>query len=286
MVMVVSPKWAVVHAYGMMRTLRSLIAVAIVPLVLAGSGAPVYARTACVTPGPVAHRGGTERYVENTRDAFRQASNSGVNFWETDVRFTADDVPVIMHDDTVDRTTNGTGAVADLTYAQIAQLRTADDQPVPTLAEVMNDESVDRAYAFVEPKVMPTGAQWATFIAALTSRVGAGGPKPVIESFDPDVLDQAAVRLPGYTRALIQSAGDANPADITPHASILLKHHDSITWSRITKWTAAGLRVYAWADPAAGDDASEWARIAQYPVSGFITSSPAAYVTWRAGRVC
>jgi glycerophosphoryl diester phosphodiesterase len=193
-----------------------------------------------------------------------------------------------MHDDTVDRTTNGTGAVADLTSAQIAQLRTADDQPVPTLAEIMNDQSVDKAYMFVEPKVMPTDAQWTTFIAALTSRVGAGGPKPAIESFDTAVLDQVAIRLPGYTRALDQSVGDADPADITPHASILLKHHDAITATRLTKWTGAGLRVYAWADPAAGDDASEWARMATYRdssgkllVSGFITGQPAAYVAWR-----
>jgi glycerophosphoryl diester phosphodiesterase len=271
-----------------MRTSRALLASAVVPLMLLTGAAPARAAT-CVTPYPVAHRGGTERYVENTRNAFRQSSNSGVNFWETDVRFTSDNVPVIMHDATVDRTTNGTGNVADLTYAQISALRTADDQPVPTLAELMNDESVDRAYAFVEPKVMPTEAQWATFIAALTSRAGAGGPKPAIESFDPAVLDQVAVRLPGYTRALDQSVGDADPADITPHASILLKHHDAITATRLTKWTAAGLRVYAWADPAAGDDASEWARIAGYSndtaagsVSGFITGAPAAYAAWRA----
>lgn len=273
----------------MMRILRPLAVAAVVPLVLATSGAPVYAATTCATPGPVAHRGGTERYVENTRNAFRQASNSGVGFWETDVRFTSDDVPVIMHDETVDRTTNGTGKVADLTSTQIAALRTADDQPVPTLAEIMNDQSVDKAYMFVEPKVMPTDAQWTTFIAALTSRVGAGGPKPAIESFDPDVLDQVATRLPGYTRALDQSVGDADPADITPHASILLKHHDAITGARLAKWTGAGLRVYAWADPAVGDDIGEWARMAGYRdaagkslVSGFITSKPAAYVAWRA----
>jgi glycerophosphoryl diester phosphodiesterase len=175
--------------------------------------------------------GRDERYVENTRNAFRDAANVGAKFWETDVRFTADDVPVIMHDETVDRTTTGTGDVADLTYAQWQTLRTSDDQPLPSLADVMNDQSVDRAYAFVELKTMPTEAQWATFIAALTSRVAAGTPRPVIESFDPAILDQVAVRLPAYTRALIQSTGDADPADITPHATILLKHHDSITAS-------------------------------------------------------
>lgn len=261
---------------------------AVVPLLLLTDTAPAMATT-CTTPGPVAHRGGTERYVENTRNAFRQAGNSGVGFWETDVRFTSDDVPVIMHDETVDRTTNGTGAVADLTYAQIATLRTADDQSVPTLADIMNDQSVDKAYMFVEPKVMPTEAQWATFIAALTGRLGAGGPKPALESFDTAVLDQVATRLPGYTRALDQSVGDADPADITPHATILLKHHDAITGTRLTKWVGAGLRVYAWADPAAGDDSGEWARMATYRdssgkllVSGFITGKPAAYVAWRA----
>lgn len=269
-----------------------MAAVAVLSAAGLAAAAPPAMAAACVTPGVVAHRGGVERYTENTRDAFRDASNTGAGFWETDVRFTSDNVPVIMHDDTVDRTTNGTGAVADLTYAQIAALRTDDDQPVPTLAEIMNDQSVDKAYAFVEPKVMPTDAQWVTFIAALTSRVSAGTPRPAIESFDTAVLDQVAVRLPAYTRALVQSVGDADPADITGHATILLKHHDAITSARLAKWTGAGLRVYAWADLSA-DPQSEWERIADFSsdatagsVSAYITGTPAAYLAWRKARVC
>lgn len=236
---------------------------------------------ACVTPGVVAHRGGAERYAENTRDSFRDASNIGAGFWETDVRFTSDDVPVIMHDETVDRTTDGTGQVAELTFAQWQQLRTDDDQPVPTLAELMDDQSVDRAYAFVELKTMPTEVQWTAFVAAITSRAAAGTPRPAISSFDPDVLGQVAIRLPGYTRALVQSVGDADPADITPHASILLKHHDAITWSRWAKWSSAGLKVYAW---TVDDDPAEWARLSY--VAGMITETPRAYLAWKAGRVC
>jgi glycerophosphoryl diester phosphodiesterase len=253
---------------------------------------PAALAAACVTPGVVAHRGGSERFAENTRNAFRDASNIGVGFWETDVRFLADDTPVVMHDATVDRTTDGTGDVADLTLAQWQALRTADDQPPPTLAEVMNDQSVDRAYAFVELKVTPTAAQWSSFTAAITSRAGAGTPKPVISSFDPDVLDEVAARLPGYGRALIQSVGDADPADVTPHASILLKHHDAITAARLTKWTNAGIKVWAWAD-AGNDPPSEWERMAGYSsdaaagsVSGYITSSPRGYNAWRNARTC
>ena len=246
----------------------------------------------CVTPGVVAHRGGIEHFTEDTRRAFRDATKLGANFWENDVRFTSDNVPVIMHDETVDRTTDGTGNVADLTYSQITQLHTPDGQPVPTLDEFINDQSFASAYAFVEPKGTPTDVQWSNFVAAVRSREGWGGPKPVIESFDPAVLDRAAVDLPGYTRALVQSTGDADPADITPHATILIKHHDSITAARLQKWTAAGLKVFAWADPDA-DPPSEWERIADYgndstpgQVSGYITATPAAYLAWKAARVC
>lgn len=269
---------------------RSLLAVVSIALVLVAT--PVEARgkakTACPTaPAVVSHRGGEEYYAENTLNAFRSSTNLGGKFWETDVRFTSDDVPVIMHDATVDRTTNGTGAVSDLTYAEILALRTSDDQPVPTLAEVVNDQSVDKAYAFIELKVAPTEAQWETFSTALLSRAGKGGPQPVITSFDTGVLDEVATRLPGYARGLIQSTGDADPATITPHASILLKHHDSITSARLTKWTVAGLKVYAWADPTA-DPPSEWGRMTGYSgmVSGYITSTPQAYLLYMSSRVC
>ena len=253
------------------------------------TAAPVMKSRSCVTVPPVAHRGGTERYVEDTANAFRA---SPVGFWENDVQFTLDGVPIIMHDATVDRTTNGTGTVADLPWSYISTLRTNDDQPVMTLRQFVNDQSVDRVYAFVEIKTAPTEAQWTAFVSAVKSREGWGGPRPVISSFDAATLDQVAVRLPGYTRALIQSTGDADPADITPHASILLKHHDSITAARLQKWTAAGLRVYAWADPAA-DPASEWQRISSYStdstpgsVSGYITATPQAYLNWQAGASC
>lgn len=264
----------------MNRKIVAGIAVAIVgaaPLTAIG---PEPARAAaCVTIPAVAHRGGDERYVENTRNAFRSASNVGVGFWETDVRFTADNVPVIMHDPDVDRTTNGHGLVEDLTYDEIAQLRTADDQPVPTLAELMNDQAVDGAYFFVELKVMPTEAQWATFLAALNSRAGKG-PRPALASFDVATLDALKVRAPSYTRALIQSVGDTDPATVTPHASILIKHHDAITSARIAKWVGAGLKVYAWTV----DDTAEWERMTWYPVSGVVTNKPAAYLAWQRGR--
>ncbi|RZU52345.1 glycerophosphoryl diester phosphodiesterase [Krasilnikovia cinnamomea] len=237
--------------------------------------------SACVARPGIAHRGGTERYAENTRNAFRRARNSGNSFWETDVRFTADSVPVIMHDPDVDRTTNGTGKVADLTYAEISRLRTSDGQPVPTLADVVNDAQVDGAQVFVELKTNPTNAQWSAFKAALTSRPGMTS-KLTLASFDSATLDEARAKVPGFKRALVQGLGDANPAAVTPHASILIKHHHAITAGRMAKWTGAGLKVYTWT----ANTASEWQRMTRYPISGIVTDRPAAYLAWQRSRRC
>lgn len=269
--------------------IRKLLAVAAVTSVSAGLVAvvdsePVRAAT-CVTVPAVAHRGGTERYVENTRDSFRDATNRGAGVWETDVQFTADNVPVILHDDTIDRTTNGTGAVADLTATQLATARTADDQPVPTLREFVNDVQVDGVRALVELKVPPTEAQWATFLAALSSRPITS--KIVVTSFDGSVLVAARAHSSAYATGLITELGDQSVASVTQYAGtrILIKHHNAITWSRLDAWQAGGLSVYSWTV----DTASEWQRMGSYPagwMDGVITNEPGGYLAWQRGRVC
>ena len=69
-----------------------------------------------------AHRGWSAKYPENTLEAMQAALDLGVDQLETDVRITKDGELVLMHDATVDRTTNGTGKVCDLTLAEIRQL--------------------------------------------------------------------------------------------------------------------------------------------------------------------
>lgn len=92
----------------------------------------------------VAHRGLAPGYPENTLPAFRQALALGVDFIEVDLRMTKDGVPVIMHDDTLDRTTDGKGEVGALTLAEIKKLdagRIAKPEfagtRIPTLEETL-----------------------------------------------------------------------------------------------------------------------------------------------------
>ena len=69
-----------------------------------------------------AHRGWCERYPENTMIAFQKALELGVDQIETDIRVTLDGELVCIHDDTVDRTTDGTGKVREKTLSEIREL--------------------------------------------------------------------------------------------------------------------------------------------------------------------
>ncbi|MCA9939492.1 MAG: glycerophosphodiester phosphodiesterase [Anaerolineales bacterium] len=69
-----------------------------------------------------AHQGGENLWPSNTMFAFDQAAALGVDVLDSDMHMTRDGVLVLMHDETVDRTTNGTGAIRDMTLAEIEQL--------------------------------------------------------------------------------------------------------------------------------------------------------------------
>ena len=79
---------------------------------------------AVTAPAPgkiVVHRGKTSVAPENTIDAIEQAVLSGYKYVEIDIRFTADGIPVVLHDKTIDRTSNGKGEIDKMTYAQASK---------------------------------------------------------------------------------------------------------------------------------------------------------------------
>jgi len=83
------------------------------------------------SPTIVAHRGLHDKHVENTLGAFKAGWESGIEWCECDVHFSSDGVAVVIHDDTVDRTTSGTGFVANLNAKQLKKMGVA------TLEEVL-----------------------------------------------------------------------------------------------------------------------------------------------------
>jgi glycerophosphoryl diester phosphodiesterase len=106
----------------------------------------------------VAHRGDSVHEAENTIPAFESAISAGADVVEFDVRMTADDVAVVMHDPDVSRTTDGAGLVRDLHLVEIKRLRirSADggETEVPTLEEALACLS-GRVAADIEIKNIP-----------------------------------------------------------------------------------------------------------------------------------
>ena len=104
----------------------------------------------------IAHRGGIiAGYPENTLSAYRKAISLGVDVIEIDLRGTRDGEVVIMHDETLDRTTDGTGKVTEHTLAEIQQLDAGNGQHIPTYQEVLQLISGAGVKLLLDIKVSP-----------------------------------------------------------------------------------------------------------------------------------
>ncbi len=90
--------------------------------------------------GPLvqAHRGGNAEYDDNALGGFEMCLSRGIKGFELDVRYTKDCVLVVMHDESLERTTNGKGIVEDTTFSDLCKLRLKkSSEQVPSLSEVL-----------------------------------------------------------------------------------------------------------------------------------------------------
>jgi glycerophosphoryl diester phosphodiesterase len=89
--------------------------------------------------GPIAfaHRGASPDGLENTLAAVERVVGLGFGYLETDVRATRDGVAVLLHDAALDRTTDRTGAVRELLWAQVERARVGGREPVPRLDDLL-----------------------------------------------------------------------------------------------------------------------------------------------------
>jgi len=262
------------------------LAAALLVLGLVGTGAVVgaspgvAASSRCVAP-PVAHRGDSARAPENTLPAYRAASRAGVVRWELDVRFTADGVPVLMHDRWVGRTTDGTGRVATLTLAQVRALDAGSwfdprfaGVRVPTLGQLLSLGRRLDALLLVELKTLPSPAQLTRvleLIAAhrMTDRVR-------VTSFDEETVLAVRRAAPGLRTALIVRRGFRAPETVLRYGKTYLAHHYTITAERMRLWRQAGIEVRPWTV----DSVKEWRRMAWDRSGPVVTNRPASYLAW------
>jgi glycerophosphoryl diester phosphodiesterase len=232
------------------------------------------------SPLVVAHRGASGLAPENTLAAFRLALELGTSAVECDVHLSADGAPLIIHDDRVDRTTNGSGAVAGLTLAQLRALdagawfapRFAGER-LPTLAEVL-DVAAGRARVFVELKV----GGGAPLVDAALAPISAGSAEVAIISFDPEIVQLVAQRRPDLPLGFLVSRQHVTrhgAAAVIAHArelgaGFVSPHEAAVDEPFLTQAHAAGLPVSVWTV----DDPRRMELLAALGVDAITTNRP------------
>lgn len=220
----------------------------------------------------IAHRGASGEYPENTMLAFTRALEQGADAIELDVRVTADGVPVVLHDATLDRTTGHAGSVAALTLRQVRQAVSGAGERIPALADVL--ERFPETPLIVEIKdvaaALPT--------LAVLRRQGAAGrvllgafERASLEPFRGTEFSRAAWRTQVgwfWSRAQVGWASRGDFVAFTVPERSGLIHVVDAQFLRATR--RLGLPVHVWTvdDPAAA------ARLRAAGVCGIITNYP------------
>lgn len=179
------------------------------------------------------HRGAAGEAPENTFVGFARAFRAGVDYLELDVRLSADGVAVVVHDDELDRTSDGRGPVASMTAAALARLDAGRwfapafaGERIPTLAGLLGwIEARPALGAMIEAKGPGTGTAIARAIAVSPAR-----DRLSICSFEAVELRAAAEADPGIPRVLIVDR-DAPGADPLALARDALATGINLPWA-------------------------------------------------------
>ena len=153
-------------------------------------------------PRIVAHRGGGALAPENTLGAIRLGASMGFKGVEFDVMLAGDGTPVVIHDETVDRTTNGKGSVPGMSWAELSRLKIGEKERIPKYEEVAALCRELGLWANVEIKPAK-GHERATgeAVARLTRELWKGAPvAPLLSSFSPVALAAAQAAAPELPR--------------------------------------------------------------------------------------
>ncbi|TDE88570.1 glycerophosphodiester phosphodiesterase [Occultella glacieicola] len=206
-------------------------------------------------PRIVGHRGACAVEPENTLTSFARGVADGADQIELDVHLSADGVVVVHHDPTVDRTAVGsgrtTGAIADLTWAQLQEVELGGGQRIPTIEQALDAIAVP---VLIEIKALEAAGPVARLVAE-----GGYAQQSIFISFKPEALAEVLRVDPGYRTGLIASG----TTDVQRAALAELGcqnyslRYDGLTREEAAHWQATGVTVTGWptltdADLAAG----------------------------------
>lgn len=222
----------------------------------------------------VGHRGAGLLEPENTIRSFLRAEQEGVDELELDLRLSRDGCLVVMHDATVDRTTDGSGAVADLSWDELRQLDAGAGESIPLFAEV------------VEATALPFQAEVksADAIAAVAAiaRTHKLADRLYATSQSVDLLRAIQDEIPDVPRGLIVAAPTAEIAQACAAAgvNVVCPRTIGLTADMVSSCRAIGLRVLPW--PV--NNAADHRAVVALGADGFATDRPDLARDWQ-GRL-
>jgi glycerophosphoryl diester phosphodiesterase len=199
-------------------------------------------------PEVTAHRGGSDERPENTMDAFRNAVAVGADMVEFDVRSTSDHRLVVLHDRTLNRTTNCTGAVYTRTLAQVRTCRTdGNRQRVPMLVEVLN--YLEPLGVAITPEIKDYGTDMdnnevARLVARVKSRQMTA--RTFVQSFNPRVFALVNRAAPALTTVYLANAVIRVTALKTYGADIASVNMTALSRSNVNSYHAQGRQIWTW----------------------------------------
>ncbi|MFI5754324.1 glycerophosphodiester phosphodiesterase [Streptomyces sp. NPDC051569] len=233
------------------------------------------------------HRGAAAAAPENTLVSDEVARRGGAEFIENDVQPSKDGVPYVIHDSTVDRTTNGTGAVRSLTSAQLNALDAGSwfapayaGERIPTLAAQLRDLKTRGGDLLLEIKGAHTKAEVATIVDTIRANGMTG--RVFVQSFEVDALRYTYELAPELPLALLRDKMDSDPVAISKELHLASYNPSDAGFSAkpgvIGALHAAGVAVTVWTV----DTADRWKALEAAGVDGIITNRPAELSGWNA----
>ena len=228
----------------------------------------------------IAHRGAGRLAPENTLAAFRVGASHGYRAFECDVKLSADGVPFLLHDATLDRTSSGRGAAALLDWSALSQLdagswhsRGHAGEPLPRLGGVAAYCQRNGFALDIEIKPTPGDeARTGRVVAAEAARLWAGhAVPPLLSSFSADALRSARGADGQLPRALLLDALDDAWLEraVALACAAVVTQHDLMQAAVVERLHAAGLRALVYTV----DDAAEAERLTALRIDGIITDA-------------
>jgi glycerophosphoryl diester phosphodiesterase len=235
-------------------------------------------------PLVIAHRGDSAYRPENTLASFASALEAGAEIVELDVHTTRDGHVVVIHDPTVDRTTNGRGAVADLTLAQVRALsagyparfgRSYAGERIPTLAEALAFlQGRARILLEIKRESVTDDALGGIEARTIAEVRRAGMTKDVVLlSFDRRALERCRAQAPEITRGHLFDR--ATPDEVVAGAraagcDLVLPEKGMLSDELVARTRDQGLRLASWVV----DDPQELRQLARFGLYGVGTNRP------------